>query len=180
MPRKCYQKLQVLQLVLENRPQQTLRIFVDVDLSNQQHAIIIRDTNKPHHPCYNILLKIKEKYYSRYNIMPNVISKDRLILLLSNYQFFLEVVVNLRHKEIKVGLGDKSKNLIILVESKANILMTSFVPPQNDLWQREENIVSQNPTLSSSRLCRQIRFRFVKKNSDITTECISCASVCFH
>ncbi|XP_045509227.1 uncharacterized protein LOC123704774 [Colias croceus] len=58
-------------------------------------------------------------------------------------------------------------------DSDANIFISSFVPLKIVCGENNEKTVWQNPTPSSPRFCRPIRFRFIKESTDITKEEIS-------
>lgn len=55
-------------------------------------------------------------------------------------------------------------------DSDANLFQSSFVPLRLVSGCEGEKLIWENPTPSSSRFCRPIRFRFVKENTDVTEE----------
>lgn len=57
--------------------------------------------------------------------------------------------------------------------SDANVFLSSFVPLRIICGKEGKKIIWQNPTPSSPRYCRPIRFRFVKESTDVIKEEIS-------
>lgn len=54
----------------------------------------------------------------------------------------------------------------------ANLFQSSFVPLRLT-YGKNDKVLWQNPTPSSPRYCRPIRFRFIKETKDVTNEEIS-------
>lgn len=55
-------------------------------------------------------------------------------------------------------------------ESDGNLFLSSFVPIQVVCGKDNKKVIWQNPTPSSPRFCRPIRFRFVKESADVAKE----------
>ncbi|GBP70311.1 hypothetical protein EVAR_52330_1 [Eumeta japonica] len=55
-------------------------------------------------------------------------------------------------------------------DSDANIFHSCFVPVRLTCGTDNQKVLWENPTPSSARFCRPIRFRFVKERTDITNE----------
>lgn len=172
-------------------PIQALSMFVEADLTRRQYEIV-RNTNKKFFPCYTLLQKAKQECYppaescrvtSTYaetDLQPLV---DHTVRRLSI--FLEEVLTTLKEQEreslkliSKWGCDGSQQSqfkqkFVNDADSDANIFQSSFVPLRLVSCCEGEKLVWENPTPSSPRFCRPIRFRFVKENTDITEEEIS-------
>ncbi|XP_050301716.1 uncharacterized protein LOC126739931 [Anthonomus grandis grandis] len=169
-------------------PLEALSMFVEADLTRRQYKVI-RNTNKKFFPCYSLLQKEKQKCYppteecnvtnssAESNLQALV---DLTVMRLSTY--LNEVLITLREEEkdsLKVICKwgcDGSQQCQFKqtfendADSGANIFQSCFVPLRLVCGKEGKNIVWENPTPSSPRYCRPIRFRFVKESTDVTQE----------
>lgn len=172
-------------------PFEALKMFVEADLTRRQYEII-RATNQRHYPCYDLLLKAKQECYP---------PKTDLRITATCAEMELQSLIN--HtvmrlstflEEVLITLNDfERKSLTIInkwgcdgshqsrfkqkftddADSDANIFLSSFVPLQIVCGAENKKVVWNNPTPSSPRFCRPIRFRYVKESKDVTKEEIS-------
>ncbi|CAH1115821.1 unnamed protein product [Psylliodes chrysocephalus] len=56
------------------------------------------------------------------------------------------------------------------IDSDSSIFQSCFVPLQLVSRDKNEKDLGNNPTPSSPRFCRPIRFRFIKETNDVTEE----------
>lgn len=167
---------------------QALQMFVDADLTQGQYEII-RKTNPNFFPCYSALQKAKKKCYppqesctitstsAEAQLQPLI---DVTVRRLSEY--LEEVFINLKEQErecltiiSKWGCdGSQQSQFKQKLESDtdtdSNIFQSCFVPLQLVCGNNNEKVLWNNPTPSSPRFCRPIRFRFIKETSDVTEE----------
>lgn len=169
-------------------PLQALTMFVEADLTRRQYEII-RATNKRFYPHYELLLKAKEECYP-----PKESLRVTSTCAEGNLQSLLDHTVtrlSLFLEEVLLTLDAAERNSLLLIckwgcdgsqqaqykqrlsnedDSDANIFISSFVPLQIVCGEDKSKIVWQNPTPSSPRYCRPIRFRFLKESTDITKD----------
>lgn len=169
-------------------PLQALSMFVEADLTRRQYEII-RTTNKKFYLCYDLLLKAKQECYPPKETIRVTATCaesdlqsliDHTITRLSN--FLEEVLMTLNENErnslkiiIKWGCdgsqqAEFKQKFDDDAESDANVFSSSLVPLQIVCGEENNQVVWQNPTPSSPRYCRPIRFRFVKETADVTKE----------
>lgn len=184
--RKAYTKSN--ETVVPLTPFQALKMFVEADLTKRQYEII-RATNKGHYPCYELLLKAKQECYppkttlrvtSTCTEMTLQSLIDHTVMRLS--EFLKEVLITLNETQreslnilFKWGCDGSQQSRYKQkfsedADSDANIFLSSFVPL---LITCGDKVMWQNPTPSSPRFCRPIRFRYVKETTDVTKEEIS-------
>lgn len=169
-------------------PIQALSMFVEADLTRRQYEIV-RNTNKKFFPCYSLLQKAKQECYpppescrvtstyAEIDLQPLI---DHTVRRLSIY--LEEVLTTLKEQEreslkliTKWGCDGSHQSQFKQkfandADSDANLFQSSFVPLRLVSGCVGENLIWENPTPSSSRFCRPIRFRFVKENTDVTEE----------
>lgn len=169
-------------------PMQALQMFVDADLTRGQYEII-RKTNKKFFPCYSALQKAKKKCYppqesctvtstsAEAQLQPLI---DVTVRRLSEY--LEEVLITLKEQErecltiiSKWGCDGSQQSqfkqkLDNDTDSDSNIFQSCFVPLQLVCGDSNEKVLWNNPTPSSPRFCRPIRFRFIKETNDVTEE----------
>lgn len=163
-------------------------MFIDADLTQGQYEII-RNTNKKFFPCYSALQKAKKKCYppqesctvtstsAEAQLQPLV---DVTVRRLSEY--LEEVLITLKEQERenltiinKWGCDGSQQSqykqkLDSDIDSDSNIFQSCFVPLQLVCGDNKEKKLWNNPTPSSPRFCRPIRFRFIKETNDVTDE----------
>ncbi|CAB3258767.1 unnamed protein product [Arctia plantaginis] len=169
-------------------PFEALKMFVEADLTRRQYEII-RATNKRHFPCYDLLLKAKQEYYP-----PKSALRVTAICAEMDLQSLIDHTVTRLSKfleEVLITLNSNERQSLTIIlkwgcdgsqqtrykqkftedaDSDANIFLSSFVPIKIVCGEQGKKVVWQNPTPSSPRFCRPIRFRFVKKSTNITRE----------
>lgn len=169
-------------------PREALRMYVEADLTRRQYEII-RATNKNFYPSYELLIKAKEECYP-----PHESLRVTATCAESNLQSLLDHTVtrlSIFLEEVLQTITDNERNSLFITykwgcdgsqqaqykqkfyndaDSDANIFLSSFVPLQIVCGEKKKKIIWQNPTPSSSRFCRPIRFRYVKESTDITKE----------
>lgn len=167
-------------------PFEALKMFVEADLTRRQYEII-RATNKKHYPCYDLLLKAKQECYPPQSALRVTATcaemdlqslMDHTVIRLS--KFLEEVLMTLDANErmslqlyCKWGCDGSQQTRYKQTfsedadSSDANIFISSFVPLQIVCGQEGKKIVWQNPTPSSPRYCRPIRFRYVKESTNV-------------
>ena len=170
---------------------QALKMFVEADLSRRQYEII-RATNTKFYPSYEVLLKAKEECYpSKESLRVTATCAESDLQSLLNHTI---IRLSIYLEEVLMTLTEDERNTLLIMckwgcdgsqqsqfkqrhysdaDSDANIFMTSFVPLQIVCGEDKKKIVWQNPTPSSFRFCRPIRFRYIKETTDITKEEIS-------
>lgn len=172
-------------------PLQALAMFVEADLTRRQYEII-RNTNKSFYPCYDLLLKEKKECYPPEESMnvTKTCAESTLQCLINKTVQRLSVAL----EEILCSLKPKERNSLKILckwgcdgsqqakykqkfddeeASDAHIFLSSFVPLRIFCDQDGHKVIWQNPTPSSPRYCRPIRFRFTKETTDVTKEEIS-------
>lgn len=169
-------------------PFEALQMFVEADLTRRQYEII-RATNPRHYPCYDLLLKAKQECYppeSALRVSATCAEMELQSLLdhtITRLSIYLEdVLITLSESErqslriiCKWGCDGSQQARFKQTfsddaDSDANIFLSSFVPLQIVCGEENSKVLWQNPTPSSSRFCRPIRFRFVKESTDVTKE----------
>lgn len=169
-------------------PLEALSMLVDADLSRRQYERI-RETNKHFFPCYDLVLKAKQECYP-----PKDLVRVTATCAESNLQSLIDLTVTRLSQyleDVLMRIKEKDRNSLKVIckwgcdgsqqaqfkqkflndaDSDANIFMSSFVPLQITCGQDNIRVVWQNPTPSSPRYCRPIRFRFVKETTDVTNE----------
>lgn len=169
-------------------PLQALTMFVEADLTKRQYEII-RNTNKALYPCYNRLLQAKQECYPPKECLrvTSTCAESSLQSLLDNTVTRLSVYL----ADVLITLNEERRNSLSLIckwgcdgsqqskykqrfedadDSDANLFLSSFVPLRIICGKDNKYVVWQNPTPSSPRFCRPIRFRFLKESTDITKE----------
>ncbi|CAH2102438.1 unnamed protein product [Euphydryas editha] len=186
--RKAYSRVTANDKVPPLTPLQALKMFVEADLTRRQYEII-RATNPQHFPCYDLILKAKQECYP-----PKESLRITATCAESNLQCLMDLTVTRLSKyleDVIIRLNEQERKSLMIIckwgcdgsqqskykqsydnetDSDANIFMSSFVPLRIVCGKEGSKIVWQNPTPSSSRFCRPIRFRFVKETTDITKE----------
>lgn len=172
-------------------PFKALQMFVEADLTKRQYEII-SSTNKKHFPCYDLLLKEKQECFS-----PETALRITATCAEMNLQTLLDLTATRLSKfleEVLVTLNENERHLLKIIskwgcdgsqqtrykqkftedgDSDANIFLSSFVPLQIVCGENNNKVLWQNPTPSSPRFCRPIRFRFIKESTDVIKEEIS-------
>lgn len=168
--------------------QEAMQMFIDADLTRDQYETI-RRTNKKFFPCYSLLQKEKKKCYpppesctvnstgAEAELQPLV---DLTVRRLSDY--LEEVLTTLKVQECetlklicKWGCdGSQQSQFKQKIEndtdSDTNIFQSCFVPVKLVCGQNMEKTIWENPTPSSPRFCRPIRFKFIKETTDVTEQ----------
>lgn len=186
--RKAYSKVADSDEVPPLTPLQALQMFVEADLTRRQYEIV-RATNPRHYPCYDLVLKAKQECYP-----PKESVRVTATCAESNIQCLMDLTVKrLTYylEDVLLRLNEEDRKSLMMIckwgcdgsqqskfkqsfnndtDSDANIFMSSFVPLRIVCGKDGSKIVWQNPTPSSPRFCRPIRFRFVKETTDITKE----------
>lgn len=179
------------QKVASMTPQQALLMFVEADLSKRQYEII-RATNKSFFPSYDLLLKAKQECYP-----PKETIRITATCVESDLQCLMNLTVrrlSLYLEEVLMTLNEVERNNLQIIckwgcdgsqqaqykqkfnndaDSDANIFISSFVPLKILCGKDKIKVIWQNPTPSSPRFCRPIRFRFLKESADVTKDEIS-------
>lgn len=169
-------------------PQEALSMFVEADLTRRQYEVI-RNTNKKFFPCYSLLQKAKQECYppekdikvtstsAESNLQPLVdLTVKRLAMYLQEILMKLEEGERDSIKIIcKWGCDGSQQSQYKQIfesdaDSDANIFQSCFVPLRLVSGKTCEKVLWENPTPSSPRYCRPIRFRFIKESIDITQE----------
>lgn len=169
-------------------PLQALLMFVEADLTKRQYEII-RNTNKSLYPCYDLLLKAKKECYPPKDCIriTSTCAESSLQSLIDNTITRLSIAL----EEILCSLNDNERNSLKITckwgcdgsqqakykqrfedatDTDSNMFLSSFVPLRITCGKEGKKNIWQNPTPSSPRYCRPIRFRFVKESVDITKE----------
>lgn len=169
-------------------PIQALTMFVEADLTRRQYEII-RNTNKMFYPPYYILLQAKQECYPPKECLriTSTSAESSLQSLIDNTVTRLSIFL----EEVLLTLNEEERNSLKIIckwgcdgsrqaqykqkfdsdgESDANIFLSSFVPLRIVCGNDKKKIIWQNPTPSSPRFCRPIRFQFVKESTDVTKE----------
>lgn len=172
-------------------PLQALSMFVEADLTRRQYEII-RNTNKSLYPCYDVLLKAKKECYPPKDCIriTSTCAESSLQSLIDNTITRLSIAL----EEILCSLNDNERNSLKVIckwgcdgsqqakykqrfedatDTDSNMFMSSFVPLRITCGKEGKKNIWQNPTPSSPRYCRPIRFRFVKESVDVTKQEIS-------
>lgn len=169
-------------------PIQALSMFVEADLTRRQYEIV-RNTNKKFFPCYTLLQKAKQECYpppESCRVTSSYAETDLQPLVdhtVGRLSIFLEEVLTTLKTQERESLKLFSKwgcdgsqqsqfkqKFTNDADSDANIFQSCFVPLRLVSGSEGEKLVWENPTPSSPRFCRPIRFRFVKENTDVTEE----------
>ncbi|XP_053950851.1 uncharacterized protein LOC128858515 [Anastrepha ludens] len=167
-------------------PHAALAMFVEADLTREQYEII-RNTNPYLYPCYDRLLEAKKECYQTQIRVTSSYAETDLQSLIDNTIMRLSMYL----EEELLTLSENERNSLTIIckwgcdgsqqakykqkiedtsGSDANIFLSSFVPRQITCGNENRKIVWQNPSPSSPRLCRPIRFRFIKESIDVTKE----------
>lgn len=170
-------------------PMQALQMFVDADLTQGQYEII-RKTNKNFFPCYSVVQRAKNKCYGKVQESLKVTKNGAeaqlqplMDITVERFSEYLEeVLTTLKEQErecitiiSKWGCdGSQQSQFKQKLESDAdsdsNLFQSCFVPLQFVCGDNNEKVLWNNPTPSSPRFCRPIRFRFVKETADVIEE----------
>lgn len=185
---KAYSKVTESNDIPPLTPMEALKMYIEADFSRRQYEIV-RATNPKHFPCYNLVLKAKQECYP-----PKESLRITATGAESNLQCLMTLTVTRLAKyleDVLIRLNEQEKKSLMIIckwgcdgsqqskfkqsfcnetDSDANIFMSSFVPLRIVCGKEGNKIVWQNPTPSSSRFCRPIRFRFVKETTDVTKE----------
>lgn len=170
------------------RPMQALQMFVDAELTQGQYEII-RNTNKKFFPCYSALQKAKKKIYPPQESLTvkSTIAEAQLqplmdVTIRRLSEYIEEVLLTLKEQErecltliSKWGCDGSQQSQFKQkqqsdTDSDSNIFQSCFVPLQLVYGNNNEKVLWNNPTPSSPRFCRPIRFRFIKETTDVTEE----------
>lgn len=165
--------------------QEAIQMFTDADLTREQYEII-RRTNKKFFPCYSLLQKEKKKCYpppekltvtstgAEAELQPLV---DLTIRRLSEYLEEVLITLNAQERQTlklicKWGCDGSQQSqfkqkLDNDLDSDMNIFQSCFVPLKLVCG---EKTIWENPTSSSPRFCRPIKFRFIRENTQVTEE----------
>ncbi|CAG9570194.1 unnamed protein product [Danaus chrysippus] len=167
-------------------PMEALKMFIDADLTRAQYEVI-RNTNKKFFPCYSLIQEAKKKCYpppetititstcAETQLQPLI---DITVKRLS--EFLEEVLLTIKEQErntlkliCKWGCDGSQQaqykqKLQNEADSDANIFQSCFVPVRLICGKDNQKVLWENPTPSSARFCRPIRFRFVKETTDVT------------
>lgn len=184
-PKYCQQEIRPL------TPQEALAMFVEADLTKRQYEVI-RSRNKALYPCYNLVIKAKQDCYPPKECIrvTSTCAESTLQSLMNNtvtrFSIYLE--------EVLTTLNEQERNSLLIIckwgcdgsqqakykqkfdndaDSDGHIFLSSFVPIQIVCGKDKKKVIWQNPTPSSPKYCRPIRFRFLKENTDVTKEEIS-------
>lgn len=169
-------------------PMQALKMFIDADLTRGQYEII-RKTNKKFFPCYSLIQQAKKECYPPPEacIVTSTSAESQLqplvdVTVKRLSQFLEEVLLTIEEEErntlkiiCKWGCDGSQQSQFKQkfdneADSDANIFQSCFVPIRLVCGKDTERVLWENPTPSSPRFCRPIRFRFVKETTDITNE----------
>lgn len=172
-------------------PQEALAMFIEADLTRQQYEII-RKTNKSLYPCYDRLLEAKKECYP-----PEQHIKVTSLYAESTLQSLIDITLmrlSMYLEEVLLSISEEDRQTLIIInkwgcdgsqqarykqkfenpaDSDANIFLSSFVPLQILCVKDNKKVIWENPSPSSPRYCRPIRFRFLKECNDVTKEEIS-------
>lgn len=169
-------------------PLQALTMFVEADLTRRQYEII-RNTNKAFYPPYYLLLQAKQECYPPKECLrvTSTCAESSLQSLIDNTVTRLSIF----SEEVLLTLNEEERNSLSIIckwgcdgsqqakykqkfdednESDANLFLSSFVPLQVVCGKDHKKVIWQNPTPSSPRFCRPIRFRFLKESTNVTKE----------
>lgn len=169
-------------------PQEALEMFVEADLTRQQYEII-RKTNKSLYPCYDRLLEAKkvsfpsEQYSKMTQLSAEYTLQSLIDITLLRFSIYLEEVLLTTSEDDRQTLtiinkwgcdGSQQARYKQMFdnpeESDSNIFLSSFVPLQIFCGKNYKKVIWENPSPSSPRFCRPIRFQFVKESDDVTKE----------
>lgn len=183
--RKAYSKAD--ETISPLTPFQALKMFVEADLTRRQYEII-RETNKKHFPCYDLLISAKKECYPKESLCVTATCAE------SNFQCLMDLTVNrlsLYLEDVLKSLNTIEKKSLTIIckwgcdgsqqdkfkqrfdndsDCDGSLFVSSFVPLQIVCGTKSDKIVWQNPTPSSPRFCRPIRFRYIKESTDITKD----------
>lgn len=169
-------------------PMEALQMFVDADLSQRQYEII-RQTNKKFFPCYSLIQEAKKECYPPPETC--TVNSNRaetqlqavVDITVRRLSIFLEDVLSTVKEQDRRTLklfckwgcdGSQQAQFKQKLEhegdSDGNIFQSCFVPLRLVCGKNNEKVLWQNPTPSSPRFCRPIRFRFIKETNDVTIE----------
>lgn len=188
--RKAYRKSE-REEITSLTPLQALSMFVEADLTKRQYEII-RNTNKSFYPCYDLLLKAKKECYPAEDSIrvTSTCAESNLQSLIDNTVTRLSMAL----EGILCSLKDNERNTLKIIckwgcdgsqqakytqqfddddASDANVFLSSFVPLRITCGKEGKKIIWENPTPSSPRYCRPIRFRFVKESTAVIKQEIS-------
>lgn len=167
---------------------EALKMFIDADLTRGQYEII-RNTNTNFFPCYSLIQEAKKKCYpppdtsTVTNTSAEIQLQPLIDITVRRLSEFLE--------EVLLTIKEEERNTLKLIckwgcdgsqqaqykqrhenetDSDANIFQSCFVPVRLVYGKDDQKVLWENPTPSSPRFCRPIRFRFVKETTDITNE----------
>ncbi|KAK9688610.1 hypothetical protein QE152_g35188 [Popillia japonica] len=169
-------------------PLQALTMFVEADLTRRQYEII-RNTNKTFYPPYYLLLEAKQKCYPPKECLrvTDTCAESCLQSLIDNTVTRLSIFL----EEVLLTLSEEDRNSLYIIckwgcdgsqqaqykqkfdsdgKSDANLFLSSFVPLRIVCGKNNKKVIWHNPTPSSPRFCRPIRFQFVKESTDVTKE----------
>lgn len=167
-------------------PMQALQMFVDADLTQGQYETI-RKTNKKFFPCYSSLQKAKKEIYPpKESVAITSTSAEAELQSLMDVtarrlsEYLEEVLITIKEQErecltliSKWGCDGSQQSQFKQkfesdIDSDSNIFQSCFVPLQ--LVCENGKVLWRNPTPSSPRFCRPIRFRFTKETTAVTEE----------
>lgn len=187
--KNAYQAAQICKGIVQLTPLQALIMFAEADLSKRQYEII-RNTNKELYPCYNRLLQAKQECYTAKEFQ--LITATCAESLLQSLMDLTVMRLSIYLEEVLTTLNEEQRRSLTMIckwgcdgsqqskykqrfensdDSDANLFLSSFVPLQIVCGGNNKSfVIWQNPFPSSPRLCRPIRFRFLKETTDVTKE----------
>lgn len=169
-------------------PMEALKMFINADLTRGQYEVI-RNTNKKFFPCYSLIQEAKNKCYPP----PETVTVTSTCAE-TQLQPLIDITVKRLSKfleEVLLTIKEQERNTLKLLckwgcdgsqqaqykqkhddeaDSDANIFQSCFVPVRLICGKENQKVLWENPTPSSARFCRPIRFRFVKETTEITNE----------
>ncbi|KAK9754295.1 hypothetical protein QE152_g1299 [Popillia japonica] len=164
--RKAYSKAD--ETISPLTPFQALKMFVEADLTRRQYEII-RETNKKHFPCYDLLISAKKECYPKESLCVTATCAE------SNFQCLMDLTVNrlsLYLEDVLKSLNTIEKKSLTIIckwgcdgsqqdkfkqrfdndsDCDGSLFVSSFVPLQIVCGTKSDKIVWQNPTPSSPR-----------------------------
>lgn len=174
--------------IIRLTPHQATQMFVDADLTRSQYNIVRRMT-KNILPCYSLLQKEKKKSYP---------PPDSYTVTSTSAEAQLQPLVDLTVRrlseyleEVLKTLKDQERETLQLIskwgcdgsqqaqykqkfdsemDSDMNLFQSCFVPLKLVCGVNCNKTLWENPTPSSPRFCRPIKFKFVKETTDITQQ----------